>query len=115
MSLDYYIYGFTEIITLSIIGFIFSIFPQILLGICIYFIRKKLKIHFFSEIIFRIILGFIMSVILLFSFPGGSKSIKDIMIYGYSVYLAMILSGLLFMIFKNRINKIKVVKCPNVA
>jgi hypothetical protein len=106
MPLDYYIYGFTEILSLSIIGFIFAILPQIIIGICINLINKKYMINIIFEIIIRIILGFIMSIIVLFTIPGGTQKINEIIFYGYNVYLSIIISGLLFVFLKYIINKI---------
>lgn len=105
MPLDYYFYGFIEILILSIVAFIFSIFPQILLTICITFLRKKLSIHIIPEVIIRTVLGFIMSVIVLSYFPGGIKVLEEVICYGYNVYVSFIISGLVFMFVKYRINK----------
>jgi len=48
MPLDYYFYDFVEMLLLSIIAFIFSIFPQIMLTIYIGSFREEIADTFSS-------------------------------------------------------------------
>jgi hypothetical protein len=112
MPLDYYIYGFDEIIILSIIAFIFSTFPQIIFTILICFLTKIIKMKKVVEILMTIVLGIIMSIVFTMSWGRGRTiSIKEFMLNGYTVYLSIIISGVIFRIILYKINK----KCPNVA
>jgi hypothetical protein len=110
MPLDYYIYGFFEILTLSILGFIFSIFPQIVVCLFLHFIKKIIKLRKIVELVIVIIIGIIMSFLFLAVNPGRAESIKDVVFYGYSVYIPIIISGIIFRILLYKINKINIRK-----
>jgi hypothetical protein len=108
--LDYYINGlFYEIDILLMMGFLFSIFPQIILYIILYFFNKIMKINKIIEVIIVIVLGVIMSFSFLSMFSRGNTiSIKEYIIFGYYIYLPIIISGIIYRILLFKINKIKI-------
>jgi hypothetical protein len=88
------------------VGFIFSIFPQIILYIIIIFVNKIVKINKIIDLILVIILGFIMAFIFIYIF-FGADTFKDFIIMDDRFYLSTIISGVIFRIILYIINKIK--------
>ena len=93
---------------LIMVGFIFSILPQIILYIITIFVNKKVKINIIIDLILIIILGFVMAFIFIYIFFGSYTPFKDFIIIGYSYYLSTIISGVIFRIILYKINKIKI-------
>jgi hypothetical protein len=108
--LDYYINGiFDEIGILLIIGFLFSILPQLILSVILYFLNKIIKINKIIEVIIVIVLGVIMSLLFLsMIFRGKTISIKEYITFAYTIYFPVIISGIIYRILLFKINKINV-------
>ena len=104
-------YGFGGFLEITTLGFVFSILPQIILYVLLYFINKKIKINKIFEIIFVIINGFFMSVVTgFFIFPELYRRAGDYFRDGHYIYIPIIISGIIFRILLYIIDKIKIRK-----
>ena len=117
-SLSYYFSGLSFIFFTSL-GVLFLNVPQLLLALILYYLRKIVKINIIFELVISMILGIIMSISFGIILDGGFlrglygiiNSIKTTFTYGY--YIPLTISGLIFSIFLNIINKN--IKRTNVA
>ena len=97
--------GYLGILISTFVAFIYSIFPQIILYITLYFIKKNKNIKKYVEIILIIFLGIVMSFLFISLIENFKISFYDSIIKGYSFYISIILSGLIYRIILFKINK----------
>jgi membrane-associated HD superfamily phosphohydrolase len=104
-------YGFGDFLVITTLGFVFSILPQIILYILLYFINKEIKINKIIEIVFVIINGFFMTVVTGFLLaPNLYSRAGDYFREGHYIYIPIIVSGIIFRILLYIIDKINIRK-----